>query len=193
MRTIYCAHLIEAADAPECAARQIEIHDGKVYSRRWRSDYRAEPHLCSSCRRSSTRTITADRCDRAPSAPVTSRWKLGCIIWRCFRRSIHMSLQSSRFRRSALGGAGTVMIHYTRVQGRTDLPTEAARLHARRGRCRRACRLCSLDAQIATRSFTARRNRFLPNASETSAIGNRAKPRCESLCRQPNILHSSRP
>jgi len=28
--------------------------------------------------------------------------------------------------RSALGGAGSVMVHYTRVQGLTDLPTEAA-------------------------------------------------------------------
>lgn len=28
--------------------------------------------------------------------------------------------------RSALGGAGTVMVHYTRVQGMTDLPTEVA-------------------------------------------------------------------
>ena len=28
--------------------------------------------------------------------------------------------------RSALGGAGAVMVHYTRVQGLTDLPTEAA-------------------------------------------------------------------
>jgi len=28
--------------------------------------------------------------------------------------------------RSALGGAGVVMVHYTRVQGLTDLPTEAA-------------------------------------------------------------------
>jgi cytosine/adenosine deaminase-related metal-dependent hydrolase len=30
------------------------------------------------------------------------------------------------FANSALGGAGTVMVHYTRVQGFTDLPTEAA-------------------------------------------------------------------
>ena len=28
--------------------------------------------------------------------------------------------------RSALGGAGAVMVHYTRVQGLTDLPTEVA-------------------------------------------------------------------
>ena len=28
--------------------------------------------------------------------------------------------------RSALGGAGAVMVHYTRIQGLTDLPTEAA-------------------------------------------------------------------
>src|ERR1700731_369917 len=30
------------------------------------------------------------------------------------------------FSNSALGGAGTVMVHYTRAQGFTDLPTEAA-------------------------------------------------------------------
>lgn len=30
------------------------------------------------------------------------------------------------FARSALGGVGTVMVHYTRTQGLTDLPTEAA-------------------------------------------------------------------
>ena len=30
------------------------------------------------------------------------------------------------FARSALGGAGVVMVHYTRVQGLTDLPTEAS-------------------------------------------------------------------
>src|SRR5258708_13903761 len=30
------------------------------------------------------------------------------------------------FANSALGGAGTVMVHYTRAQGSTDLPTEAA-------------------------------------------------------------------
>ncbi len=30
--------------------------------------------------------------------------------------------------RSALGGAGCVMVHYTRVQGLTDLPTEAAQV-----------------------------------------------------------------
>jgi cytosine/adenosine deaminase-related metal-dependent hydrolase len=30
------------------------------------------------------------------------------------------------FSNSALGGAGTVMVHYTRAQGLTDLPTEAA-------------------------------------------------------------------
>src|SRR4029079_1268147 len=28
--------------------------------------------------------------------------------------------------RSALGGAGAVMVHYTRIQGLTDLPTEVA-------------------------------------------------------------------
>ncbi len=37
------------------------------------------------------------------------------------------------FANSALGGAGTVMVHYTRAQGLTDLPTEVAEV-ARAGR-----------------------------------------------------------
>ena len=42
---------------------------------------------------------------------------------------------------SALGGAGTVMVHYTRAQGLTDLPAEAAEV-ARAARLRRSCRFC---------------------------------------------------
>ena len=42
--------------------------------------------------------------------------------------------------RSALGGVGTVMMHYTRAQGFTDLPTEVKEVARAAKRCRRACR-----------------------------------------------------
>src|SRR6202023_1328326 len=48
------------------------------------------------------------------------------------------------FANSALGGAGTVMVHYTRAQGFTDLPTEAAEV-ASGPRCRRPRRLCVIN------------------------------------------------
>ena len=49
--------------------------------------------------------------------------------------------------RSALGGAGGVMVHYTRVQGLTDLPTEVAEVARAARRRRRAGGLCGGDAQ----------------------------------------------
>jgi cytosine/adenosine deaminase-related metal-dependent hydrolase len=49
------------------------------------------------------------------------------IYYLAFLPSIEPYLASAvSLSRSALGGAGTVMVHYTRVQGLTDLPTEVA-------------------------------------------------------------------
>jgi len=49
--------------------------------------------------------------------------------------------------RSARGGAGVVMVHYTRVQGFTDLPTEATEGGARR----RATSACASGFAVALR------------------------------------------
>ena len=62
---------------------------------------------------------------RARSAPAASRWKSGCIISRCCRRSTLISRAAVSLSRSALGGQGVVMVHYNRVQGLTDYVTEA--------------------------------------------------------------------
>lgn len=49
------------------------------------------------------------------------------IYYLAFLPSIDPYLASAvSLSRSALGGVGTVMVHYTRVQGMTDLPTEVA-------------------------------------------------------------------
>ena len=39
--------------------------------------------------------------------------------------ALHLCLRAAALSRSALGGVGTVMMHYTRAQGFTDLPSEA--------------------------------------------------------------------
>ena len=66
------------------------------------------------------------RCAQARSAPAASRWRPGCTIWRCCRRSIPISPARCRSRAARSAAQAVVMVHYTRVQGLTDLPTEAA-------------------------------------------------------------------
>ena len=49
------------------------------------------------------------------------------------------------FANSALGGTGTVMVHYTRAQGLTDLPTEAAEVARAARDVGDSCGLCGID------------------------------------------------
>ena len=84
---------------------------------------------------------------RARSARPASRSKSGCIISRSLPAVDPYLASAVSFARSALGGAGVVMVHYTRAQGLTDLPTEADAGRARRARCRRARRLCGRAAR----------------------------------------------
>ena len=126
MRELTCAHLLAAADATVASAQTIRIDGERIAavgpaapaprsSRCWRL-----PVLCNA------HDHARDRCARARSAPPASRWRSGCTTWRWCRRSIPISRPRSSLARSALGGAGVVMVHYTRTQGLTDLPTEAA-------------------------------------------------------------------
>ena len=85
--------------------------------------------------------------DHGLSAPPASRWKSGCTISRCCPSVDPYLATAVSLARSALGGAGAVMVHYTRVQGLTDLPTEAAEVARAAARRRRARRLRGRDAQ----------------------------------------------
>src|SRR3984893_18529885 len=124
MRTITCAHLISDADAPPARAQQITIADGLITS-----------------------------VGPAPAAPVDPIVALPALVnahdhGRAVRPSSiggggkpleawlhYLALVPSvdpylaavvALSRSALGGVGTVMMHYTRAQGFTDLPSEVA-------------------------------------------------------------------
>ena len=60
------------------------------------------------------------------SAPATSRWK-SWLVHLALIPSVDPYLAAVvALANAALGGAGAVMMHYTRAQGFTDLPTEAA-------------------------------------------------------------------
>jgi cytosine/adenosine deaminase-related metal-dependent hydrolase len=76
------------------------------------------------------------------------------------------------FANSALGGAGTVMVHYTRAQGLTDLPTEAAEVA-------RAARDVGIRAGFAVSMKD--RNPLVYGGSETllAALAPEARPEIE--------------
>ncbi len=68
--------------------------------------------------------ITAARSERARSAPPASRSKSWLHYLALFPSVDPYAAAVVALSRSALGGVGTVMVHYTRAQGFTDLPTE---------------------------------------------------------------------
>ena len=115
----------DGADAP-VAGDARSSHRWRAH-RRGRAMRRGAASRCSRCPRWPTPTITP-----APSAIEFDRrrWQAAGIL-AALSGAAPRGRSLSRRRgvavaRSALGGAGAVMVHYTRVQGLTDLPTEAA-------------------------------------------------------------------
>jgi cytosine/adenosine deaminase-related metal-dependent hydrolase len=122
MRKISCAYLISCADKPASAAHDIAIDGDKITSvsaGSSASDVFAMPALVN-CH------------DHGRSARPSSIGGAGKPLesWLSYAGllpSVDPYLNSLvSCAHSALGGAGTVMMHYTRAQGLTDLPTEAA-------------------------------------------------------------------
>jgi cytosine/adenosine deaminase-related metal-dependent hydrolase len=122
-RTIICAHAIGTA-RPSTGAQTITITDGRFSSIESASasatdGLLAMPALVNAHdhgRPISTSSIGAD------AKPLES-W----LHYFALFPSVDPYLAAAlTFANSALGGTGTVMVHYTRTQGLTDLPTEAA-------------------------------------------------------------------
>jgi cytosine/adenosine deaminase-related metal-dependent hydrolase len=122
MRKISCAYVISHADRPAVAALEIAIDGDKIASVIAGSnadDIFAMPALVN-CH------------DHGRSARPSSIGGAGKPLesWLSYAGllpSVDPYLNSLvSCAHSALGGAGTVMMHYTRAQGLTDLPTEAA-------------------------------------------------------------------
>src|ERR1700680_4480753 len=100
MRNITCAHLVADADAPVRSAQEIRIVDDRAAAA---GGARPSPV--------------------GPGAKPLEAW----LNYLALFPSVDPYLAAAvSLATSALGGVGTVMVHYTRAQGFTDLPAEAA-------------------------------------------------------------------
>jgi cytosine/adenosine deaminase-related metal-dependent hydrolase len=123
-RAIDCAYLIAGSSAPIAARQTIQIDGGKItavaaMSGAPESSLLAMPALVNAHDHGrAVRTSSVG----AGGRPLESWLPLLALF-----PSVDPYLAAVvALSNSALGGAGAVMIHYTRVQGFTDLPTEAA-------------------------------------------------------------------
>ena len=123
MRELHCAHLLRAADAPVVGAHTIRIDGGRIAaveagkpaSRR----LLALPALVNAHDHARVTSTTA----YGGAGKPLETW----IPYLALLPSVDPYLAAAvSLSRSALGGAGAIMVHYTRVQGLTDLPTEVA-------------------------------------------------------------------
>src|SRR5712691_3005923 len=122
MRELNCAHVLTAADAAVAGARTIRIDGNKI----------AAVEAAPSGEGVLALPVLVNAHDHARSVRSSSFGAGGkpletWLHYIALLPAVDPYLASAvSLGRSALGGAGVVMVHYTRVQGLTDLPTEAA-------------------------------------------------------------------
>jgi cytosine/adenosine deaminase-related metal-dependent hydrolase len=122
MRDIHCAHLLAGAATPVVGPRKIRIEGDRISA--VNDSVRGEALLAL--------PALVNAHDHARTIRASSFGAFGkpLEIWLHYLAllpSVDPYLAAAvSLSRSALGGVGTVMVHYTRVQGLTDLPTEAA-------------------------------------------------------------------
>ncbi|MDB5655531.1 MAG: hypothetical protein JWQ94_3144, partial [Tardiphaga sp.] len=124
-RTIDCAHVI-GPHGPLAGAQTIQIADGKIAS------IRASGHSHSAAETVLAMPALANAHDhgraiRTSSIGADAKPLESWLHYLALFPAVDPYLAACMaFANSALGGAGTVMVHYTRAQGFTDLPREAA-------------------------------------------------------------------
>ena len=123
MRELHCAHVLPSATAPAVGAHVIRIDGDRIAA--------VEPAGPPSRRLLALPALTNAH-DHARVISTSSYGGAGkpletWIPYLALLPSVDPYLAAAvSLSRSALGGAGAVMVHYTRVQGLTDLPTEVA-------------------------------------------------------------------
>lgn len=126
MPLINCAHLVEAADKPLSRYRQVQIDGAQVRSVSAIAPAEAEPLFVLPALVNAHDHGRAVRTSSFNSAgkPLESWLQYQALI-----PSVDPYLAAiMTLSRSALGGVGAVMMHLTKPQGLTDLPTEAAEI-----------------------------------------------------------------
>ena len=123
MRELHCAHVLPGADMPVGGAHTIRIDGDRIAA--------IEAAMPPARRLLALPALT----NAHDHARVTSTSAYGgagkpletWIPYLALLPSVDPYLAAAvSLSRSALGGAGAVMVHYTRIQGLTDLPTEVA-------------------------------------------------------------------
>ena len=126
MRELHCAHVLAAAAAPVVPGRTICIDGERIETVGPAPSGRAEPVLAL--------PALVNAHDHARPIRTSSIGTFGkpleiWIHYLALAPAVDPYLASAvSLARSALGGVGVVMVHYTRVQGLTDLPTEVTQV-----------------------------------------------------------------
>jgi cytosine/adenosine deaminase-related metal-dependent hydrolase len=122
MRTISCAHLIAGASGAVAPAREIAIDGDRIAAVRPAQADRAESLLVMPAL---VNAHDHGRAVRTSSIGAFGKPLEAWIHYLALFPAVDPYLAAVvALSRSALGGVGTVMMHYTRAQGFTDLPRE---------------------------------------------------------------------
>lgn len=124
MRTIKCAHVLEAADLPVAAGREIQIQNDRV---------RAVAGIASAdagalfALPALVNAHDHGRAVRTSSLGAGGKPLESWLQYQALIPAVDPYLAAVvAFSRAAQGGVGAIMMHLTRPQGLTDLPTETA-------------------------------------------------------------------
>jgi cytosine/adenosine deaminase-related metal-dependent hydrolase len=124
MRIINCAHLIEAPDRPVAANQQIRVSGGQIETIAAIMPAEADSLFVMPA------LVNAHDHGRAVRISSLGAGGKPLETWLQYQALIPSLdpylVAVVALSRAALGGVGTVMMHLTRPQGLTDLPTEAA-------------------------------------------------------------------
>jgi 5-methylthioadenosine/S-adenosylhomocysteine deaminase len=123
MRELHCSHVLAAADAPVAGPQVLRLDGDRIGA--------VEASVKPGSKRLFALPALTNAHDHARTVPTTAYGAAGkplesWIHYLALLPSVDPYLAAAvSLSRSALGGAGAVMVHYTRVQGLTDLPAEA--------------------------------------------------------------------
>ncbi len=124
MRTINCAHVITASNLPIVRSCKILIDGGRVAATEPVSPRLVEPLFAMPAL---VNAHDHGRPVRSSSIGAGGKPLESWLHYLALFPAVDPYLAAVvALARSALGGVGTVMMHYTRVQGLSDLPAEAA-------------------------------------------------------------------
>src|SRR5476649_2042441 len=124
MCELHCSHVLAAADAPVAGPHVLRIDGDRIGA--------VEAGAKPGSKRLFALPALTNAHDHARTVPTTAYGAAGkplesWIHYLALLPSVDPYLATAvSLSRSALGGAGAIMVHYTRIQGLTDLPTEVA-------------------------------------------------------------------